>query len=429
MPASADEITPELDGRLWAPPILTLNGLYTAGLTVGVVSEVEAVVDDAGLPHREDQVVQWWRAADVGTADIAQAWYKLSRVLRQSFRSVSMAASVAASVPVVLRSPRRLVLGRLCVAAAVAALAVAGWLVELTWLPRLLIAVAAVHVIQAGYAWAGRVILRPDALCTRGLVIPRRVTWPDVWGWDIRTTLFGKHVRVHRQGRKTSLRLPVPSSSYLIPNPAFDAQVGVLHAWYATHAEFAASVQRPGRGSRRWYPVLVAAFLVAALVLDRPWVWSIGSEGALVTSLPDLCQVAPAAVQAVVGDQPGTHYTFPYRGETRYICVWGVDDNQRQMMFVAIDVFRRLGPFGPIWRAHDAFRRSRSAVDTGGVRASAPFGDESAAADVLSHTYVTARLANVFVEIYSHGPDADVVASAESIAKDVVEHLRVEASG
>jgi hypothetical protein len=46
-----------------------------------------------------------------------------------------MAADVAASVPVVLRSPRRLVLGRLYVAAAVAALAVAAWLVELTGFP------------------------------------------------------------------------------------------------------------------------------------------------------------------------------------------------------------------------------------------------------------------------------------------------------
>src|SRR5439155_9643001 len=146
-----------------------------------------------------------------------------------------------ASLPVVLRSPRRLVLGRLGVAGAMAALAVAGWLVDLTWLTRLLIAVAAVQLVLAVYAWAGRVVLRSDALRTRGLLIPRRVPLPDVLDCEVRTTLFGRHVRVHPRGRKTSIRLPVPSSPYLIPAPAFDDRVEVLRAWCTTNASFGAA--------------------------------------------------------------------------------------------------------------------------------------------------------------------------------------------
>src|SRR4051812_28409833 len=101
-----------------------------------------------------------------------------------------MTAAVFSSTPVVLRGARRLVLGRLCVAAAAGVLAGGGLRLGLTWLTRLLIAVAIVQLVQAAYASAGRVSLRPDALRSRGMLVPRRVAWSQLWDCELRTTPF-----------------------------------------------------------------------------------------------------------------------------------------------------------------------------------------------------------------------------------------------
>jgi hypothetical protein len=97
------------------------------------------------------------------------------------------------------------------------------------------------------------------------------------------------------------------------------------------------------------------------------------------------------------------------------------------MMFVAIDVFHRLGPYSATGRAHDAFNQFNHICD-GICREDlpTPIGDESVAVDVLSHNDVVARRANVLIDVYSHGPTNNVIPDAATIAKDVADNIRLE---
>lgn len=334
-----------------------------------------------------------------------------------------------ALVPVVLRAPRRLLVARLvCGVAAGVLAAAAWWLLALTWLVWALAAAALVQFIGAGYVRAARVTLGAEGIRIRGLAVPRTVAWAGVWECRAARTMFGQHVRVRPGARRREVRLPVPTSPHLMPDPAFDSQFEVFRAWCARAG--AASPTRSGRGSRRAYAAVLMTVLLVALLFDRPWDWSVPMDGAHARGLPDLCQIAPNPVSAVVGEQPPAHHDYLSRGDSRYLCVWGVDDEQHQMMFVAVDVFQRLGVYSGTWRAHDAFAGLSASLAGYRRHVVPPVGDESAAGNVLSHTLVVSRRANALVEVYTHGPDIDDhVADAQDIARAVVDAIRTSPGG
>jgi hypothetical protein len=217
----------------------------------------------------------------------------------------------------VLRVARSVVVLRLWTAVAGAASAVAGWWLELAWLPWVLGLGAAVALWWLVSGLVGRVELGADAVRVRRLVGGVTVAADQVIGFTVRTTPFGRHVRMDRYVKGT-VRLPAPDEPWPVRGTEFDAQVDRIAEWAKASPRNAPAMSSDGRRRPWLYPVLVAAVLLAGSVPDRPWGWvSTGDIGAL----PNLCQAVNEAAADVLGADVEPVVTDVGPGEQD--CGWG----------------------------------------------------------------------------------------------------------
>lgn len=200
----------------------------------------------------------------------------------------------------VLRPSPRVVAHHLRLAALLVAVAAAGWWWRLTLLPVGLGVAAVVQLVWWLRGAVGRVELLPDGVRVRRVLRTCTIGADDVLRFEVRTTLFGRHVRLeHRAGRATrSMRLPAPAAPRLVRDDRFDAQVAAVQAWWQRRHGADAALSRPGRERRRWaYPVAVSALVVAAVLPDRPWGWVAGAEA---TEIPEVCAALRPTVDHAV---------------------------------------------------------------------------------------------------------------------------------
>jgi hypothetical protein len=206
-------------------------------------------------------------------------------------------------------------------AAACAALAMLGTLLELTWLPRALWIAAAVQagwVLNSAVGW---VTLRADSVVVWRLLGRAAVPERDVRRFVVKTTSFGSHVRLERHDKRT-LRLPAPAAPRPLSTDRFDAQVAMIGAWAAGRFGGAAGPAPDGRRPGWAFPVVVVALLVAAALPDRPWGWVSFSDA---SGLPDVCAAVRERAPDAVGSGAGEPSVSGRTDVQRVGCQWVVD--------------------------------------------------------------------------------------------------------
>jgi hypothetical protein len=250
----------------------------------------------------------------------------------------------------------------------------------------------------------GRVDIDDSGIRVRRLMGVRALAWVDVWKVDVVTTPFGRHVSLGAQG--WSFRLPVPITSWVLPDGTFDKQVDGIRDWcVARAAPRVRPVDREWR--RRWvYPVLVFLLAASAVAFDRPWGWVAGPEA---SEVPDPCVVAQAEAGAL-GATAAEATSPPGVPAGARACQWTMTSTAR-LLAVQYMLYHRSGVHSATAMAKAAPLSRLFGVDLrpeAEVRQAPHLGDESRFS-YISHPLdlnrpigmlVLARRANVVVTVY-----------------------------
>ena len=233
-------------------------------------------------------------------------------------------------------TPRTLIV-RAVVAAILATLAILGRRYHLTVFPWCLAAYAACGFLGVARAAAFSLRVSPAGLRTRGRLIP----WTDVFQIIVQENPLARSVRldVFVKGNRRLLRLSVPRSSRLFPDPAFDRDVARLQEWCAMSSGFAAVPKNSGRFRRSWTIAAVALLTLVLVAPDRPWGWIGGAEASVVPSACALAATLPSALKL------GPPAPLPST-TTKSACVWsvvGAPQFAGGPVFLAFELHRRYG--------------------------------------------------------------------------------------
>jgi hypothetical protein len=343
--------------------------------------------------------------------------------------------------PLTLRQSRRVAVNRSLRAAAAGAAAVATWWpLRLTWLPWVLALgclAGAAGVLRAG---TGRVEIDAEGIRVTRFGRSRRLAWSSIDRCAVRSTLWGRSVQVsHSGGRR--LRLPVPVSPYLAPDPAFDSQIeAVGHRLAGYRAAGAPELTRSGTGpyragrprprqtpapamlgNRRRCLLAVSALLLGALLLDQPWGWS---DGPVAVAVPDPCPLAAGRATAMTGPVPqhGGTERLPAATVAR-ACEWDV--TPQRWLLVSVQRYGRWGLHSATWRATVAYAGLRRNLEGGRVSSAPRLGDESIVSAVDGGAAIVARRGNVLVTAIArqglpHYDSATMLAMVRAVVDAIV---------
>jgi hypothetical protein len=293
--------------------------------------------------------------------------------------------------PAHFAAARRVVVGRLAVAAVGLTLAALAWRLELRALPLWLLALAAVQLLWFADAVVARVDLGPDGVTVRRLLGTVAVDRPRVHRFLVMQTPFGRHV-VLRSGGRRPIRLAGTSARWL-PDPGFDQNVEAIRDWCArAGAEASAPAAVAGWAPRRAYYLFMILSLALAIWFDRPAGWFAGVEA---RALPDPCSVAAGS---------GT----PSGPPLERACAWDLGNGRT--LTVTYRMYPRAGLRSGTSAATTAFPPSWQPTLFSSLPVTGHIGDESVAGYLHPRNapnaavVLRARRANVIVDVYLGPP-------------------------
>lgn len=200
---------------------------------------------------------------------------------------------------------------------------------------------------MAGIVWTMLSVINIDG---EGIHFPFRgrgsmIRWREVFQIMVHDGIFNRTVSVYTAatGETKRRRIPVPRTTRLIPDPAFEPVLAEMRSRAANYSRGANAPASTGWfGGVRTVIVFIAVVIVATSIPDRPWGWA-GTTAR--TTTPDACPVL---------SQFGTATQVSTNQPRASICTWSPDG--ARTVTLEFDRFSRSG-------LHSAWDAAEKSID------------------------------------------------------------------